>query len=497
MRVRVHLSRSGLPPFTPGVEQVAVCDFINRKFVKLITEACPGSKGAGWSASKGGDIRITKPSQAVIGRSAILFVGDFIEARCAVNLPAKGRTIEGYRAADGIDNLMKVVDQCFLYANLDGTALEKHVVSVCSQDALRQALSCHHLIGFVANGSCLPRRSGDDDRPLDKGASAFQSPPELEVVIQTKVRGNPVKVTGMGIKKGVTVIVGGGFQGKSTLLQALQFGIYNKVPGDGREFVVIDESACKIRAEDGRRVSDIDITPLIDGLPGKKDCAQFSTPNASGSTSQAANIMEALGLGCSTLLFDEDTCATNLMVRDTFMEALVPEAEEPIKALVRKIRSLYKDAGCSSILVMGGTSEFISQADTVIMMRCYEASDVTARAHEIRPKLTYPDSFGCVTPQVPKLNLVDTYGKFYMKGLYEISFGSNAVNTSHIEQLIEPGQLQYVADILSNIGQLPFDEIKGVLKSNNFTKVSHRGTYVDVRPFELAAVFNRMQRQGY
>eukprot|EP00438_Fugacium_kawagutii_P004327 Skav220059 [mRNA] locus=scaffold1709:61262:63212:- [translate_table: standard] len=193
-------------------------------------------------------------------------------------------------------------------------------------------------------------------------------------------------VTGMGITRGVSVIVGGGFHGKSTLLHALQLGIYNKVPGDGREHVVCEPSAVKIRAEDGRSVKCTDISPFINNLPfGKlavmgtmalwKATTEFSTGDASGSTSQAANIIEALEVGAMSLLVDEaprrqtdDTCATNFMIRDEKMKALVAPDKEPITAFVRKVRPLFEELGVSTILVVGGSGDFFTVADAVIMM---------------------------------------------------------------------------------------------------------------------------------
>ena len=101
----------------------------------------------------------------------------------------------------------------------------------------------------------------------------------------------------MGIRKGITLIVGGGYHGKSTLLKALEAGVYNHIAGDGREFVITDDTAFKLRAEDGRSITGVDISPFIKNLPNKKDTVHFSTEDASGSTSQAANLMEALESG--------------------------------------------------------------------------------------------------------------------------------------------------------------------------------------------------------
>ena len=174
----------------------------------------------------------------------------------------------------------------------------------------------------------LPRRSGVDDRPLEGGGVVpFRSPESLRVVLQAPNAGS---VPGMGVPVGVTLVVGGGFHGKSTLLRALEAGVYNHRPGDGRERVVSDPDTVKVRAEDGRAVAGVDISAFIDGLPLGQDTHHFTTPNASGSTSQAATIVEALESGAHALLVDEDTSATNFMLRDRRMQSLVPKDAEPI-----------------------------------------------------------------------------------------------------------------------------------------------------------------------
>ena len=153
-----------------------------------------------------------------------------------------------------------------------------------------------------------------------------------------------------GFPQGITLIVGGGFHGKSTLLNALEAGVYNHKPNDGRELVITDPDVVKIRAEDGRSVSGVDISPFINNLPFGQETTQFSTENASGSTSQAANIMEALE--CEELLrmlVDEDTAATNFMIRDQRMQQLIAKDKEPITPFIDRVRQLYNEHNVSTI----------------------------------------------------------------------------------------------------------------------------------------------------
>jgi predicted ABC-class ATPase len=259
----------------------------------------------------------------------------------------------------------------------------------------------------------------------------------------------------MGIPQGVTLIVGGGFHGKSTLLNAIERGVYNHIPGDGREYVVSNQAAVKIRAEDGRRIERVNISPFINNLPFGKDTVRFSTDNASGSTSQAANIMEALEAGAQVLLIDEDTSATNFMVRDERMQELVVKAKEPITPFVDKVRKLFADQGVSTILVMGGSGDYFDVADTVIMMENYQPLCVTEQAATIARKHVSSrideggDVFGEVTPRHPLKGGFDPSRgkrevKIDVKGLRTILYGTTNIDLSYLEQLVDMSQTRAI-----------------------------------------------------
>lgn len=256
------------------------------------------------------------------------------------------------------------------------------------QQYIRDSLDELGLVAFVADGAILPRESGVSQKPMKFAAAsvasgsavAFQSPASLAVTLKLPHRG---EVRGMGIKKGITVITGGGFHGKSTLLKALERGVYNHIAGDGRELVITDATAFKLRAEEGRCIHETDISMFINNLPTRADTTRFSTENASGSTSQAANTVEALSADCRVLLIDEDTSATNFMVRDERMARLVSDEKEPITPFIRKIRGIYDGLGVSTILVVGSSGDYLEVADTVLQMDCYVTRDVTARAKEL------------------------------------------------------------------------------------------------------------------
>lgn len=442
------------------VRNTATCDFITRVLSDLLrggrgTDWTETVKGGGWSSSKGGDLQIDTPGQYVLERTSVVATSGFVEARLTLALPARGRNIEGHRASDIVGGLCDAVEGALFFKALERAALQRHIEAIEDQDALRQQLSSLGLVAFVGNGAVLPRKSGVDDRPMTKADSAnlvcFESPASMEVEVHLP---NAGRIAGMGVKKGITVVVGGGFHGKSTLLQALQLGIYNKVPGDGREHVVCEPGAMKIRAEDGRSVKCTDISPFINNLPFGKATTRFSTGDASGSTSQATNIIEALEVGASSLLVDEDTCATNFMIRDERMKALVAANKEPITPFVAKVRSLFEEHGISTILVVGGSGDFFGAADAVVMMDEYAALDVTARAKEVVKGATMPPDlpFGKLGRRRLLRRGLAADGKVAARNLRCIQYGETEVELSCVEQLVEVSQARAIGDVMQLLG---------------------------------------------
>ncbi|MCC8050783.1 MAG: ABC-ATPase domain-containing protein [Clostridiales bacterium] len=377
-----------------------------------------GNSGrAGRGSGKSGLVTACRAGQEVLERTAMCISVNEIEARIEVGFPAFGRTIAaGELEKILFDFLPEAAEKTFHFNPQMKRELDAVVELADDQQYIRDALDGLGLVAFVADGSVLPRESGVSQRPMKsletpprqarrisrpegedahapqseiggitrrgQGGAAvkFESPESLAVTLELPHRGS---VRGMGIKKGVTVIAGGGFHGKSTLLKALERGVYNHIAGDGRELVITDQSAFKLRAEEGRCIHETDISMFISNLPTRADTTRFSTENASGSTSQAANTVEALAADSRLLLIDEDTSATNFMVRDERMAQLVSDEKEPIKPFIRSIRSLYEDLGVSTILVVGSSGDYLTVADTVLQMDCYVAKDVTARAKEI------------------------------------------------------------------------------------------------------------------
>ena len=363
--------------------RTALEDVLLRRFSRALAACSMRAGGSG----KSGVLATTRPGQEVLARSACEVRGGAVTLRFEAGLPAHGRTVDGRAAAKMLlDYVPECVERTLF---VDDGLLDQAWAAVelaDDQRAAREQMEASDLVAFVANGSILPRESGVSQRPL-KSALAFEAPAEQRVVLDLPHRG---KVAGMGIERGVTLIVGGGYHGKSTLLRALQDGVYNHVAGDGRELVLTDSTAVKLRAEDGRAVSGVDISLFIRDLPDGRDTSRFSTVDASGSTSQAAATVEAWEAGARALLIDEDTSATNFMVRDALMEAVVAREFEPITPFVERVRDLWERAGVSSIIVAGSSGAYFSVADAVLQMDRYRVHDITAHARAVCMELEAP-----------------------------------------------------------------------------------------------------------
>ena len=481
-----------------SAKKTAVEDFLGRRFRHFKSLIAKGSRGMG----KSGLIDIDAGGQTILKRNAVVIKNGTVEFRFVVGLPAAGRTILGKEAAA---IFMEEIPEILLRTmDIPLKDLRLFVNTLADQETLRASLKAKELVAFIADHAILPRKSGIDDRPLEKGAVPFVSPESLRVHIQTP---NSGEITGMGIPKGVTLITGGGFHGKSTLLNALQSGVYNHIPGDGRERVVSLPDALKIRAADGRFIEKVNISPFISNLPFKRDTECFSTDNASGSTSQAASIMEALEAGTRVLLMDEDTSASNFMIRDERMQFLVPKEKEPITPFVDKIRQLCREHGVSSILVMGGSGDYFEVADTVIMMDTYHPKDVSQKVREI--VRLFPShrtreggkSFGIFQHRIPfKSSFNPSRGKrdvkIDVKGLKALLFGRTLIDLSqtrsigYIIHYVAKHTLNTTTSLTEAINQV-FDDLS---KNGLDVLLPFRvGNLALPRPLEVIQAINRMR----
>eukprot|EP00759_Apiculatamorpha_spiralis_P006027 PhF_6_TR13558/c0_g1_i1/m.21673 len=496
-----------LPVEGNNIRTIAATDYLLRVANKVVVNS---------------GIEILHASQHVIQRSALVLLSPTsFELRQCVSLPGNGRRIDSRGCLHVLLQKQEEIAAAWNAISIDN--MKTHIQSVCDQEELRGALPEHGLVGFVCNGAILPRSSGHVDTPLSvsNGAIPFQSPPSLEYTITLS---SGKVLTGMGIRPGVTVITGGGFHGKSTVLRALELGVYNHIPGDGREFVVAHESAVKVCAEDRRPVTGVDISGFVRTVPGMgRDATKaFSTQQASGSTSQSANIVEALELGSTLLLVDEDTSATNLMIRDELIALLVKE--EPITPFVSRVQELYRTLGVSTIIVVGGSGQYLRVGDVILGMVAYRPHDFTEATRNL---LASNGSLSLLPPppegpfQAPTPRMINLPESFHMlndervrvrAGKDNISLGGPDydIDMSSVNQVVEGrGQMTYIAQVICSIMSIAegtkgattaiavdsiarrFDNVTSMDLQGGRVKYFPKGFSVAVRRFEIAAAFNR------
>lgn len=450
LSIQVPAKIAAFPAFCFSAKniRIAVQDYILRKFSQQLSIYNFKAKGSG----KSGSISTSVCGQKVLERTACEISSDFVTVRFTVGFPANGRTINAFELEKILfEFLPSCVEKSLLYKNLSPKAVESVVFLAEDQEFLRQELKKHQLVAFVANHSILPRESGISQKPM-KNAVPFQSPASLETEITLPHRG---KIKGMAIPQGITLIAGGGYHGKSTLLTALEDGVYNHIAGDGREFVLTDSSAVKLRAEDGRFIKDVDISLFINDLPNGKDTHCFSTLDASGSTSQAAGIVEGMEAGSTLFLLDEDTSATNFMVRDGFMQQVISRDKEPITPFLERAPQLFSKAGISTILVAGSSGAFFHIADTVIQMDRYQALDITEKVKKLcsdypLPPSSVPSFYMPSSKRVMSSTKKASYKDFKMKchGKDSFSIGKDTVDLRYIEQLTDKEQTAALGELL-------------------------------------------------
>ena len=451
--VRVAGKQAGFPAelYRNSYQRIALQDYLLRQFGRQLEKLSFRAKGSG----KSGLLAMSRPGQEVLERTASQIEPETgnLTVRFEVGFPANGRTVNA-RELEKIffELLPECVEQTLFAKALDMKKVRQAVFLAEDQQYIREQLKAQGLVAFVADGSILPRKSGVSGRPM-RDAVPFVTPPSLKVTMELPHRGT---ITGMGIKKGITLIVGGGYHGKSTLLKALELGVYNHIAGDGREYVICDETAMKMRAEDGRSIRKVDISMFIRNLPNGKNTEAFSTEDASGSTSQAANVVEAMEAGCMTLLMDEDTSATNFMIRDELMQRVVNRESEPIIPFIDRVEELFRVYGISTILVAGSSGAYFHKADCILQMKQYEPVDITELAKNeaaAYPIVTAPEKEHRALEEnrvaKPDMSLRnDDRMKLKVMGKDGFSFNRETVDLRYVEQLTDSEQLAALAYLL-------------------------------------------------
>lgn len=446
--------------YTDKHRRIAFQDYLLRRMAAKIREYSFKAKGSG----KSGLLGISQPGQEILERSACSVNPDSgeITVRMEIGFPANGRTINAGELIKILFDFLPVcVKQTLLASTCPKEVLEKVLYLADDQRYIRQQLKEQNLVAFVADGAVLPRKSGVSALPM-KDAVAFVSPPELAVTMQLPHKG---AVRGMGLRKGVTLIVGGGYHGKSTLLEALEKGVYDHIAGDGREYVLTDETAMKLRAEDGRSIQQVDISMFIRNLPGGKDTEHFHTEDASGSTSQAAGTVEAMEMGAKVFLIDEDTSATNFMIRDELMQRVVSREVEPIIPFIDRVRELYEGYGISTILVAGSCGSYFHKADCILQMNLYRPMEITTLAKKEAEQ--FPYTLGAApASEKPDFHRIVRADQAFAKedrikmktmGLDGFSINRETVDMRYVEQLVDSEQLTALSFMIKYMKFRSFD----------------------------------------
>ena len=519
--ISVHISRkdAGFPDAYSknNLPCITLADHLTRQFEQQINHYSFRAKGSG----KSGLISVSHCGQEILSRTACEITSEGITARFFIGFPANGRTINAPELEKILfDFLPACVENTFFYKNINQKELEQTIFLAEDQQAIREQLKEKKLVAFVADGAILPRESGISSRPM-KHSVPFISPESLRITMNLPHKG---KIIGMGIPQGITLIVGGGYHGKSTLLNALELGVYNHIAGDGREYVITDATALKLRSEDGRSIKDVDISLFINDLPNQKNTHCFSTADASGSTSQAAGIIEGMEAGSRVFLLDEDTSATNFMVRDTFMQEVISREKEPITPFLERAEDLYKKAEISTILVAGSSEAFFHIADTIIQMDSYHPVDISEKVRALCGKyplnpvkasaFAFPTSHRIMKKQAPSIR---SHGrnagrpeqlKIKVHGKDGFLIGKQDVDLRYVEQLIDPEQtaalgllLKYAIEKLADDHRTVADIIEilsGQLEQNGLSFLSG-GSYISCgyampRLQEIYSCFNRYRR---
>lgn len=458
-KVSIHVPEktAGFPSdlYEEKHKRIALQDYLLRKFARESETFNFKAKGSG----KSGLMSVSRCGQEILERTACELKQDgTLIIRMEIGFPANGRTINSRELIKILfEFLPGCVKKSLYYSSLNKKDVQKNAELAEDQQFIREQLPKLGLAAFVANGSILPRESGISNRPM-KQAIAFQSPKSMELSLELPNYG---KITGMGIRQGITLIVGGGYHGKSTLLKALELGVYNHISGDGREYVITNHTAVKIRAEDGRSIKQSDISMFINNLPNGKDTVHFCTQDASGSTSQAANVIEAMEAGTSLMLIDEDTSATNFMIRDELMQRVVNRDSEPITPFIDRVQELFAQYHISTILVAGSSGSYFHKADCILQMDHYLPKDITEFAKQEAAAFPIPNDLvkPCTAPSFHRIVKSDFNFKkndrikLKTQGRDSVLINKETIDLRYVEQLADSEQLSSLG-ILVKYAQL-------------------------------------------
>lgn len=509
-RLRVPYMAAGFPPglYKDRVQKIALSDYMLRRFEKLCKKISRHS-GCG----KSGIFYSDPCGPEILERSAVFFDQNTLELRFRYGLPSEGNRTDPKAFLEALEHAFpKIIKEILTWDTYDEKEVREHLHIFEDQEALRSLLKINHWVAFIPDGAILPRESSFSQRPL-KQAVPFEAPPTIKVTVKLP---HKKEISGMPVKEGVTVITGGGFHGKTTLLNAVKMGIYNHIPGDGREYCVSLKDTFKINSEDGRITEGIDISPYIVNLPFHKNSGHFSSLQSSGSTSQAASVVESVRMGAECLLFDEDTSATNFIACDELMKRLIGEKDKTIIPYFETARDLHRSLGVSTMIVIGSLSPILTAADLVLKISEYRVMDLTEEVAEQLQTQRNSNLSQHPISQKPfqKTRLVDSESfrikkriipfKTKICGHKEIQIATLSLDLYDNEQLTDYGQMKSLLSALLLFEQMIFkkrfsleEAVKKLFQQIEAGGIEslcfQKGGFTEIRALDFAHALNRLR----
>ena len=464
--------------------RLALSDFLHRKLSRLVKERYPDKDAA---------IVFDTAGPEMLVRNSLWIDNGELRACLQVRLPGDGRKIQAEVAAEILTMVLPdLVSAGLYYSKSDEAALQEHFRVLAERKEILAQLESCGLCAFVPDGAVLPRASGLSELPLE-GAVPFTAPEQMAVTLNVCGR----EIRGMGIPKGITVITGGAFHGKSTLLQALTRAVYPHIPGDGREGIVIDESALRVGVEDGRSVRGTDLSQFVRDLPGGVSTKNFNTLSASGSTSEAANLLEAMEAGSRAFLIDEDSSAVNFLIRDVRVRKLLGDDREPLIPLTDRIREISAQ-GYSFILVAGACGDYLDLADNIVIMANYKAECaknvsgvIASEAKQSTPAVSSARPFvGYMQPlqkSVRPTSAVERQVKVKLSGDTLLQIGFLVSDTSRLNTLVDKQQRLGAGFVLLNL-------LQNAASNSESSDASNAGDSVAVT---IQKLYEKIQNVGF
>ncbi len=509
-RVRVDQAEAQIPPdlWDSPVRRMALLDYLSR----AMAEAIRKHVRARWSG-RIPPLAVDAGGQTVLTRATVSVGPDHVDVRLAIGLPSEGRKVLAKAAQTLLlEELPAVVAAGLTWPRPDSEAARQHVHTIEDSEALRDALEPLGLVAFVADGSLLAREPGPVDGPLRGGRAVPLRAPDGLAVTVTLPRRGPVR--GLGIRRGVTVIAGGTFHGKSTLLAAIGRAVYPHVPGDGRELVATIPDAVTIRADPGRRVERVDVSAFLREVPQRAEVTALSMEHATGVVSMAAGIAEALEVGTRLLLVDEDDAAITLLARDATMRALIPADREPVTPLLDRVRALWEEHGVSVIIATGGLGDYLAVADTVIVMDDFQPTVADAHAQQLAPRHGLAAAGGVSLP-APRCPLPRGLGSLRGRRLWTeargraaLGIGRDTLDLAPLWQMVDASQARAAGDAILYAIEKGYvdghasivdvmDRVLADVRASGLEVLAfqdgHPGDHALPRRHEVAAVLNRLR----